>query len=474
VAALALLISGAAGETAALAQARVLSLLVVVVLGVPVTGFTIMLVNLVRRGIETAETVDEVRALIEACAAAFFLPLTLRRGAPRQPAASMTGQVTAAQDVGADAIEDRPRRQALTGEKTETSATARPGEGRRPRKSPLNLVPHHTFWNALTREEQDALTELMSLETFPKGSVLFRKNQPADRVLVIREGLTKVTRGDGDDEEIALRGPGDIIGERAIFLVRQRSATVTALTEVRALVAPAAAFNAFLQRHPRVVAVLEHQVYDRLTHVPGGPTWRRPIGPSPPEPSWSGQTCSIVFADVVGFSDPRRTDEDRLEVRRALYAILAEAFDRSGISWAACHREDRGDGALIVVPPHVAPRLLIDPLPDRLRVGLRRHNRAAGAALTIRLRVACDIGPVTSDPHGVSGSCIIRAARLLDAPAFKKRMAASPTADLGLIVSSYVYDSVIRHMRGRSGPDGYERVGVEVKETRLNAWATLR
>ena len=40
-------------------------------------------------------------------------------------------------------------------------------------------------------------------------------------------------------------------------------------------------------------------------------------------------------------------------VHEELYELLQKAFDGSDIPWADCFREDRGDGALIVVPPYI-------------------------------------------------------------------------------------------------------------------------
>ena len=70
---------------------------------------------------------------------------------------------------------------------------------------------------------------------------------------------------------------------------------------------------------------------------------------------------------------PHRDDDLRLYLREELYQVLHKAFDGSGIPWADCFCEDRGDGALIVVPPAVPCKGLIDPLPERLRGLIRRH-----------------------------------------------------------------------------------------------------
>jgi hypothetical protein len=79
---------------------------------------------------------------------------------------------------------------------------------------------------------------------------------------------------------------------------------------------------------------------------------------------------------------------------------------------------------------------------------------------------------VTADPHGVNGQAIIRAARLLDAPALKRRLRGSP-APLGFVVSDQVYDSVVRHAPGQADPAAYVRAQVKVKESRLTAWTYL-
>lgn len=63
------------------------------------------------------------------------------------------------------------------------------------------------------------------------------------------------------------------------------------------------------------------------------------------------------------------------------------------------------------------------------------------------------------------GESIIFAARLLDAPSFKEAFTSS-NADLGVIASPFVHDTVIRH----SQDSGYSQIPVEVKETRMTAW----
>ncbi|MFC6933282.1 cyclic nucleotide-binding domain-containing protein [Actinomadura yumaensis] len=125
----------------------------------------------------------------------------------------------------------------------------------------------------------------------------------------------------------------------------------------------------------------------------------RPGQPAGP-PAWAGQMCSILFTDIAGFGALHRNDDDRLAMRRAMYDLTREAFEASNVPWEACHREDRGDGALIVVPPWMPTRSVVDPMLAVLTAGLRRHNRRASAAVRIQLRVALHVGPVMPDAEG--------------------------------------------------------------------------
>ncbi len=56
--------------------------------------------------------------------------------------------------------------------------------------------------------------------------------------------------------------------------------------------------------------------------------------------------------------------------------------------------EDRGDGVLVIIPASMPSATVIDPLLDRLRGGLRHHNRVSADSAGIRLRVAIHSGQV--------------------------------------------------------------------------------
>jgi class 3 adenylate cyclase len=190
------------------------------------------------------------------------------------------------------------------------------------------------------------------------------------------------------------------------------------------------------------------------------------------QPAWSGLNCSIFLADIAAFGAHGRNDKDRQYLRVAMYAILRRAFEGSGVSWDGCYREDRGDGALVIVSPSTPTSVLIDPLSGELAEALAAHNGQAARAQRMQLRVALHVGPVISDPEGVCGESVIVGARLLDAPVLKRQLA-EQSADLGLIVSAFVYDTVVKHAPGTMDPARFGQVRVRIKESRLSAWMIL-
>jgi hypothetical protein len=180
----------------------------------------------------------------------------------------------------------------------------------------------------------------------------------------------------------------------------------------------------------------------------------------------------LFAVDIAGFTRPDRDDDIRRYLHRALYEMLAAAFDQSGIPWVECCHEDRGDGALVVIPPQHTAKGIIHPLAERLRALVRLHNHVSQPAARIQLRAAAHIGPVDHDEEGFIGTDINHLFRLLDARPFKRTLAGS-TAELALIVSDYVYTTVVCRYPSLARPDAFQPVRFQVKYTRAKAWIYL-
>ncbi|WP_405979189.1 Crp/Fnr family transcriptional regulator [Streptomyces sp. NBC_00158] len=121
------------------------------------------------------------------------------------------------------------------------------------------------FLARLENEDSTALRELGRELHFEPRTPLIQQHEPSTHVLLILTGWTKVTASaaTGYQALLALRGPGDIVGESAAVTGRPRSATVTALERVRALAIDHRAFREFLVRCPSVAFTLIGLTADR-------------------------------------------------------------------------------------------------------------------------------------------------------------------------------------------------------------------
>ena len=177
---------------------------------------------------------------------------------------------------------------------------------------------------------------------------------------------------------------------------------------------------------------------------------------------------AILIVDVESFGDPARTNAHQLAVRDTMYKALRRSFARARVSWADCVKEDRGDGALVLIPPAVPKSGLVAGLPAYLAEALARHNAASPEEQRIRLRMALHAGEVHQDAHGYAGASINLAFRLIEAPAAKMALHDS-SAVLALIVSEWFYDEVVRH-HPAAEPSWFRPAHVAVKETETTAW----
>jgi len=178
---------------------------------------------------------------------------------------------------------------------------------------------------------------------------------------------------------------------------------------------------------------------------------------------------AVLFVDVEGFGDRRRTHPHQVAVRRGVYGALTRAFARAGVRLEDCYHEDRGDGVLVLVPSEVPKNLLVTDVPPELAAALAEHNEAHEIPARIRLRLAVHAGEIQHDDHGVAGTAITVACRLLEAEPVKRALAGSGGV-LALIASDWFFAEVIRHTSAR---DDYRRVRVSVKGTRDAAWICL-
>lgn len=132
---------------------------------------------------------------------------------------------------------------------------------------PLGHGPSQTpFWNLLDAAARQTLREAGKVTEFTPREHLLRQDEFSDHLIVLGRGCVKVTTtaAVGYQAVLALRGPGDLLGEQAGLDGGPRSATLTALIPVQALVMSAEAFRAAARDHPVITGAVHRMLSARL------------------------------------------------------------------------------------------------------------------------------------------------------------------------------------------------------------------
>lgn len=132
------------------------------------------------------------------------------------------------------------------------------GISRRGKADLLRALP---LFGACSRSELEAIAGVTDELRLPAGRVLMREGESGRELVVIVDGEVSVTRG---GKALARRGPGDFVGELALVTHRPRTATVTATTDVRALVVAGRHFDRLVREVPTVALKVMKAVGERL------------------------------------------------------------------------------------------------------------------------------------------------------------------------------------------------------------------
>nr|WP_231710392.1 Crp/Fnr family transcriptional regulator [Roseibium limicola] len=112
------------------------------------------------------------------------------------------------------------------------------------------------------------LARLARPMTLKAGAILFEAGDPGNGCYAVTEGSLKVSMlsVEGDEQLLAVLGPGHLVGELALLDGRPRSATVTALKAAQLSFIDKAGFERFADENPAVYRHMLSIVGQRLRH----------------------------------------------------------------------------------------------------------------------------------------------------------------------------------------------------------------
>lgn len=109
-----------------------------------------------------------------------------------------------------------------------------------------------SFFSGLSDAEVELIASKLIEKVFPLNSIIIEQEQPSDSVYFIYKGAGQIYRitQDGNYANIALCGPGDIIGEMGLIDNMPRSANVKAIQETHVLMLRKEDFVNILKQNP--------------------------------------------------------------------------------------------------------------------------------------------------------------------------------------------------------------------------------
>jgi CRP/FNR family transcriptional regulator, cyclic AMP receptor protein len=129
----------------------------------------------------------------------------------------------------------------------------------------MSAEPKQGFWRELGAPERVALMQICVRMRFERNSAIVAEDDTGNDIVIIWSGLAKVcSRTTSRPVLLALRGPGDIVGEMASIGGGGRSATVVAIDNVDGLVIKADRFGGFLSQFPQASEALQRVLVQRL------------------------------------------------------------------------------------------------------------------------------------------------------------------------------------------------------------------
>jgi CRP-like cAMP-binding protein len=127
----------------------------------------------------------------------------------------------------------------------------------------LDALRRVSLFERLSGRELAGIAAIAAEEQFPAGHELTREGDPGRSFYIILEGRADVYQG---EEKLAERGGGEFFGEIALIAHSPRTATVKAVTPVRALVIADRKFRGLLGRQPQLQLKVIEALRDRVGH----------------------------------------------------------------------------------------------------------------------------------------------------------------------------------------------------------------
>lgn len=172
--------------------------------------------------------------------------------------------------------------------------------------------------------------------------------------------------------------------------------------------------------------------------------------------------------------DLRRYSAADDQLQRSLQELLVQSLDRAaaaaGLDRTTWQRQPEGDGEFAVLPPDTPESVVVDRYVRSLNAELQSVNRYRVAEAKVRMRLAIHHGVIVDGANGFPGKDTVLVARLLSSKAAHAALDEFPQADLVVILSDHLYDSLVAGGHTTLRADDFRRVEVREKTFDGHGW----
>ena len=137
-----------------------------------------------------------------------------------------------------------------------------------------DIVSNSHLFKSLDEDGRRSAIESARVAVFHEHDVVLQQDASSDAMYIVLDGTVRVeTIAPGAKVMLAELGRGACIGEVGVLTNNPRTATVTALTEVKVIRFSKADIDSLLTRYPKVhkllLALVEHRARDTIEKIIG-------------------------------------------------------------------------------------------------------------------------------------------------------------------------------------------------------------
>ncbi len=145
------------------------------------------------------------------------------------------------------------------------------------------VLAKSALFAGLTPEAIEPARAAMEQLSVRRGQTVFSEGEPGDSLYVLLQGKIKLSRSSADGREnvLAVMGPSDQFGELSVFDPGPRTATATAVTDVRLARMPQSVLRPWIDAHPEIGEQLLRVLARRLRRT-------------------NDSVADLIFTDVPG------------------------------------------------------------------------------------------------------------------------------------------------------------------------------